>query len=76
MTPMEEALQKAISFSAQMGLAAEMQQLLERSNDLQAITRDRKLSLAQRSEALRETKSINSSFQLFGAALEIQGISA
>ena len=29
-----------------------------------------------RSEALRETKNINSSFQLFGAALEIQGISA
>ena len=76
MTPMEEALQKAIAFGAQMGLAAEMQQLLERSKTLQAITRDRTLSLAQRSEALRETKSINSSFQLFGAVLEVQGISA
>jgi hypothetical protein len=76
MTPMEEALQKAISFSAQMGLAAEMLHLLERSKDLQEITRDRKLSLAQRSEALRESRDINSSFQLFGSALEIQGISA
>ena len=73
---MEQAIMNAISFGAQMGLAAEMQQLLERSKDLHAITRDRTLSLAQRSEALRETKNINSSFQLFGAALEIQGISA
>ncbi len=76
MTPMEEALQKAIAFSAQMGLAAEMQSLLERSENLQSITQDRNLSLAQRSEALRESRDINSSFQLFGACLEIQGISA
>ena len=76
MTPMEEALQKAISFSAQIGLAAEMLQLIDRSEDLEAITRDRKLSIHQRSEALRESRDINSSFQLFGAALEIQGISA
>tara|TARA_B100000214_G_C23932544_1_gene611507 strand:- start:1106 stop:1336 length:231 start_codon:yes stop_codon:yes gene_type:complete len=76
MTPMEEALQKAISFSAQIGLAAEMLQLIDRAEDLEAITRDRKLSIHQRSEALRESRDINSSFQLFGAALEIQGISA
>lgn len=76
LTPLEEAVLNAQDFSAGMALSAMVQQLIDRSDELQKVVNDRSLERTERSAALKERRNINLQLNIVASANALTGTGA
>jgi hypothetical protein len=75
-TPLEEAVINAQDFSAGMALSAMVQRLINRSDELEKLVRDRTVERTKRAEALRERRDINLQLNIVATAQSLSGVIA
>ena len=75
-TPLEEAILSAIDVAAGIALSAQVQNLIDRSIELDSKVKDRTLDNAARAEALREVRDINNQLSIVSTMCLLTGVSA
>ena len=75
-TPLEEAVLSAIDFAAGIALSAQVQNLIDRSIELDNKVKDRTLDKPARAEALREVRDINNQLSIVSTMCLLTGVSA
>lgn len=76
LTPLEEAVLNAQDFSAGMALSAVIQNLVDRSDELQKTVNDRSLERSERAAALKERRDINLQLNIVATAQAVAGVTA
>ena len=76
LTPLEEAVLNAQDFSAGMALSAVIQNLVNRSDELQKTVNDRSLERSERAAALKERRNINLQLNIVATAQAVAGVTA
>ena len=76
LTPLEEAVLNAQDFSAGMALSAMIQNLVDRSDELQKTVNDRSLERSERAAALKERRDINLQLNIVATAQAVAGVTA
>lgn len=76
LTPLEEAALNAHDFVAGLAISGMIQQMIDRSGELDLIVKDRSLEKSIRADALAEKRNINLQLNIVASANALSGIGA